>query len=1275
MSAAKESNDEEYENSESLKTPTKNGTPLEANEVDESEDEDQEEDEPRLKYTKLTGNLSTVYKNGDDTSCFLVAGDKLIMGTHNGNIHSLSLPSLASLRTYHAHSASVTALSISPVPPPPTLGVPTPIARTTTDSTASVQSPSAKSKTPSSPSTVKKPPVPNIPANQIYIASASQDGHVCVTSLVDPKDVTLRNFARPVQAVALSPEYKYDRTYLSGGLAGSLILTVDGKPGMSSDANTNSAAAAAQGWLGSLGLSSNTGKDTVLHSGEGGIAAIKFSRTGRFAAWINEHGIKIMRSHMKLDSTELQYAWKRIAHIDRPDRDNWQDMAAVWKGRMEWVSNKQLETDDEVSAPPNGPSTTPSKHNAHKRNPEKLIAGWGDTAWILHVYPGGTGIGRNAGEKLAGSADIVHKLSFDDCILSGLALYTPSLLAVLAYRTRDDNDKPITSNQEGTPWRHRQNALSPELRLVEVATGEEVDVDTLTVSRYESLSVTDYHLGSIYIPTPPALGPAQRGALESLGAVGAGIWDMSSNATRIFSSGASVRSNAASGENGRGSLLSPPMSVMNAASASVQPAPQGPPALSSPGLKLFIQTPYDCVLAVKRDLSDHLTWLLDHTKYGQAWDLLDNHPGIVRTTTSLPSNTELSTPSTPSGREPRTNSLADFFADDSASQTTLSAARNPNSALSKEKRRIADLWLQQLVSANQWTRAGEVAGKVLSSSARWEHWILAFAQAEKFDEITPYIPAGDMRPPLPSFVYEVVLGHYITHDAARFGELLDKWDTGLFDVGSVATAVETRLAGGDVDKGGEEWRYLMEGLARLKLTGGQARQALGCYIQLQNAEEAMRLIKEWRLSDAVADDVPGLLMLRVSKEVMDKGSREELMTASEEAIGLLVDEAYSGIVPPATVVAQMRSRGKTFEVFLYFYFKRLWEGPPKDEDRLVSKVERLNLERLTTEGRIIVESFADLALEVFAKYERDLLFLYLRTSTAYTLDKAVGICEEKEYIPELVFLLSKTGETKKALFLIIEKLGDVVQAIEFAKENADLWDDLLNYSMDKPKFIRALLMEVGTSVDAIKLVKRIPDGLEIEGLKEGLQKLVREYDIQFSISEGVAKVLRGEVAVGMETLREGRRKGVKFEVRHRGGEEVAIKIDPALNAIDEETKKQAGDLNRDTMVKNEARHVPPGHCVSCEELFEEEESDFLIGFACGHVFHLECLLDKLKAHKEAYALVENLRDQTRTDTEADSSPEAVAGAMTRSVGPKISHAQVIRSAIGGGCPVCISAQQ
>lgn len=183
-----------------------------------------------------------------------------------------------------------------------------------------------------------------------------------------------------------------------------------GKAGVSADANTNSAAAAASGWLGSIGLGQNTGKDTVLHSGEGSISTIKFSNTGKYVVWVNEQGIKIMRSHLKLESIDSDSAWKRIAHVDRPNRKNWADMAGVWKGRVEWIDDKSLETEEETPRPPNGEDHTKDKpHTGKKGRIEKLLIGWGDTAWLLHVNSGGAGIGKHVGERSVGSADIIHK--------------------------------------------------------------------------------------------------------------------------------------------------------------------------------------------------------------------------------------------------------------------------------------------------------------------------------------------------------------------------------------------------------------------------------------------------------------------------------------------------------------------------------------------------------------------------------------------------------------------------------------------------------------------------------------------------------------------------------------------------------------------------------------------------------------------------------------------------------------------------------------------------
>ncbi len=106
-------------------------------------------------------------------------------------------------------------------------------------------------------------------------------------------------------------------------------------------------------------------------------------------------------------------------------------------------------------------------------------------------------------------------------------------------------------NGEGKKGRRaRHNALEPELRLINVNTKEEVDTDTLTVSRYETLSASDYHLGVL----PPVRIPAamaQKGYLGTLGSgmttvgsslytgvetVGQGMWDATMYGPRIGSS-------------------------------------------------------------------------------------------------------------------------------------------------------------------------------------------------------------------------------------------------------------------------------------------------------------------------------------------------------------------------------------------------------------------------------------------------------------------------------------------------------------------------------------------------------------------------------------------------------------------------------------------------------------------------------------------------------------------------------------------------------------------
>jgi hypothetical protein len=246
---------------------------------------------------------------------------------------------------------------------------------------------------------------------------------------------------------------------------------------------------------------------------------------------------------------------------------------------------------------------------------------------------------------------------------------------------------------------------------------------------------------------------------------------------------------------------------------------------------------------------------------------------------------------------------------------------------------------------------------------------------------------------------------------------------------------------------------------------------------------------------------------------------------------------------------------------------------------------------------------------------------------------------------------------KRALYLIIDRLADVSQAICFAKEqnDTDLWEVLFDYSMDKPRFIRGLLEEVGTAINPITLVRRIPEGLEIEGLRDGLSRIIKEHDIQHSISHGVAKVLRGEVALAQNTLRSGQRKAVKFDVVRKPVDHIAISVsDVPTNLPDTSASKTAKDFSEHTHKEPET-----GHCVGCHEPFSESETETLVGFACGHVFHLSHLL----SYKG------NANPSTPPEVELDEDGEFV---LTHSIGAKVTHARLLRDRIRDGCPVCTS---
>lgn len=100
-------------------------------------------------------------------------------------------------------------------------------------------------------------------------------------------------------------------------------------------------------------------------------------------------------------------------------------------------------------------------------------------------------------------------------------------------------------------------------------------------------------------------------------------------------------------------------------------------------------------------------------------------------------------------------------------------------------------------------------------------------------------------------------------------------------------------------------------------------------------------------------------------------------------------------------------------------------------------------------------------------------------------------------------------------------MNDPGRAIEFVQSvnEKNLWDFLLDYSMNKPEFVKELLMNVGKLVDPIPVVSRIPVNVKIDGLKGALIDITRNVTLDKKIYDLVMDIISDEYMSISEALR------------------------------------------------------------------------------------------------------------------------------------------------------------
>ncbi|KAL1367705.1 hypothetical protein AAHE18_02G069700 [Arachis hypogaea] len=120
------------------------------------------------------------------------------------------------------------------------------------------------------------------------------------------------------------------------------------------------------------------------------------------------------------------------------------------------------------------------------------------------------------------------------------------------------------------------------------------------------------------------------------------------------------------------------------------------------------------------------------------------------------------------------------------------------------------------------------------------------------------------------------------------------------------------------------------------------------------------------------------------------------------------------------------------------------------------------------------KDFHDIHVELYADYDPKMLLPFLHSSQHYTLEKAYEICTKKELLKEQVFILGRMRNSKQALAVIINKLGDIKEAVEFVtmQNDYELWEELIKQCIDKPEMVGMLLEHTVGNLDPLYIVNK-----------------------------------------------------------------------------------------------------------------------------------------------------------------------------------------------------------
>ncbi|XP_050345808.1 vacuolar protein sorting-associated protein 41 homolog [Nymphalis io] len=358
-------------------------------------------------------------------------------------------------------------------------------------------------------------------------------------------------------------------------------------------------------------------------------------------------------------------------------------------------------------------------------------------------------------------------------------------------------------------------------------------------------------------------------------------------------------------------------------------------------------------------------------------------------------------------------------------------------------------YLDHLISEHLFEEAAILCARICKNDkVLWENQILKFAEVNQLRAISSYVPRIPEQA-LSSHIYELIFYEYLKVDPNGFLKLVQEWNPALYKTGIIVKEVLEHLLTTEVDK-----NIYLEALALLYCYQKKYDKALTTYLKLQH-KDVFTLITKHNMYSVIYDKIFDLMNLDCDK-----------------AISVLLQDKTK--VPYEVVEKQLENNDEYLFKYLDAY----------------SKVEPSG----RYHGKLVA---------LYAKYARNKLLPFLKCSDNYPIQEALNVCQSNKFYPEMVFLLGRIGNTREALQIIIEKLNDINQAINFCQEHNDkeLWTDLIMHTVGKPECVTLLLKRIGNYVDPRMLIENIQSGCEIKDLKDSLAKMMCDYHLQMSVQE------------------------------------------------------------------------------------------------------------------------------------------------------------------------------